>query len=104
MPVKIIIFIILVIIFTIFAVKNMDFVEVSFYDFSLQSHDVEVPLLIVVLVSLGIGFFLAWLDGWIARMRLKAIIRRSDKTILALNEELKRFKKPLLPENTESEK
>ncbi len=82
----------------------MDFVEVSFYDFSLQSHDVQVPLLIVVLVSLGIGFFLAWLDGWIAKMKLKAIIRRNDRIIVSLNEELQKYKKPALPESAESER
>ncbi len=104
MPVKIIIFIILVIIFTIFAVKNMDFVEVSFYDFSLNSHDVQVPLLIVVLLSLGLGFLLAWVDGWIAKMKLKAIIRRNDRMIQSLNVELQKYKKPVLPETTESGK
>lgn len=82
----------------------MDFVEVSFYDFSLNSHDVQVPLLIVVLLSLGLGFLLAWVDGWIAKMKLKAIIRRNDKMIQSLNEELQKYKKPVLSETTESEK
>lgn len=103
MPVKIIVFIILVIIFTIFAVKNMDFVEVSFYDFSLNSHDVQVPLLIVVLISLGFGFLLAWVDGWIAKMKLKSTIRRNDRIIQSLNEELLKYRKPALPESSESE-
>ncbi|MCH7499493.1 MAG: hypothetical protein IH886_05710, partial [Nitrospinae bacterium] len=49
MPVKFIIFIILAIIVSVLAVKNMDLVEVSFYDFYLNSHNVRVPLLVVVL-------------------------------------------------------
>ena len=85
MPIKFIIFIILSIVVAIFAVKNMDMVEVSFYDFSLNSHDFRVPLLIVILVSLAFGFFLAWIDGRVAKMKLKYIIRRNNKMIDSLD-------------------
>ncbi len=104
MPVKFIIYIILSIIVAIFAVKNMDMVEVSFYDFSLNSHDFHVPLLIVILVSLAFGFFLAWIDGLVAKMKLRAIIRRNNKTIESLDEELRAYRKPSLPEYTESDR
>ncbi|MEE8268585.1 MAG: LapA family protein [Nitrospinaceae bacterium] len=104
MPVKFILFIILSIIVAIFAVKNMGMVEVSFYDFSLNSHKYPVPLLVVILVSLAFGFFLAWIDGWVAKMKLKSIIRRNNKTIESLDEELRKYRKPSLPEYTESEK
>lgn len=103
MPLKFIIFIILSIIVALFAYKNMDMVEVSFYDFSFNSRDFRVPLLIVILVSLGFGFFLAWIDGWMAKMKLKSIIRRNNKTIESLDEELRKYKKPSLPEYTESD-
>ena len=79
-------------------------VEVSFYDFSLNSHNFRVPLLIVILVSLALGFFLAWVDGWVARIKLKAIIRRNDRTIELLDDELRKYKKPSLPEYTESDR
>jgi len=104
MPVKFILFILLSIIVAIFAVKNMGMVEVNFYDFSLNSHKYPVPLLVVILVSLAFGFFLAWVDGWVAKMKLKSIIRRNNKTIESLDEELRRYKKPSLPEYNESEK
>lgn len=104
MPVKFILFILLSIVVAIFAVKNMDMVEVSFYDFSLNSHDFHVPLLVVILVSLAFGFFLAWVDGWVAKMKLRSTIRQNNRTIGALNDELNRYKKPSLPEYTESEK
>ena len=104
MPVKFILFIVLSIVVAIFAVKNMDMVEVSFYDFHLNSHNYSVPLLVVILVSLAFGFFLAWVDGWVAKMKLKSIIRRNNKTIESLDEELRRYKKPSLPEYTDSEK
>ncbi|MCH6580691.1 MAG: LapA family protein [Nitrospinae bacterium] len=104
MPVKFIIFIILAIIVSVLAVKNMDLVEVSFYDFYLNSHNVRVPLLVVVLASLSFGFFLAWLDGFIAKLKLKATIRRNGKAIQSLTEELERYKKSTLSEHNESGK
>jgi uncharacterized integral membrane protein len=104
MPVKFILFIVLSIIVAVFAVKNMGMVEVSFYDFSLNSHTYSAPLLVVILVSLALGFFLAWVDGWVAKMKLKSIIRRNNKTIDSLDEELRRYKKPSLPEYTETER
>ncbi len=79
-------------------------VELSFYDFSLNSHTYSLPLLVVILVSLALGFFLAWVDGWLAKMKLKSIIRRNNKTIESLDEELRRYKKPSLPEYTETER
>ena len=104
MPVKFIIFIILSIVVAIFAVKNMGIVEVNFYDFSLNPYSYNAPLLVVILASLAFGFFLAWIDGWMAKMKLRSIIRRNNKTIESLDEELRRHKKPSLPEYTESEK
>ncbi len=104
MPVKFIIFIILAIIVSVLAVKNMDLVEVSFYDFYLNSYNVRVPLLVVVLASLSFGFFLAWVDGFIAKLKLKATIRRHDKTIQSQTEELERYKKSALAEHNESGK
>ena len=79
-------------------------VEVSFYDFSLNAHNYRVPLLVVILVSLAFGFFLAWIDGFVAKMKLKSIIRRNNKIIESLDEELRKYKKPSLPEYSESEK
>ena len=104
MPLKLIIFVVLSVIVAIFAIKNMDMVEVSFYDFRLNSHDFQVPLLVVILVSLAFGFFLAWIDGWVAKMKLKSIIRRNNRTIELLDDELKKYKKPSLPEYTESDR
>ena len=99
MPVKFIIFIILATFVAIFAVKNLGFVEISYYDFYLNSQTVRMPLLVVVLASLSFGFFLAWIDGFIAKLKLKATIRRNDKTIQSMTEELDRCKKSTLSES-----
>jgi len=98
---KIVILVLLALVISIFAVKNMDLVEVSFYDFSLNSVNIKVPLLIVMLGSLGLGFLLAWVEGVFAKMKLKATIRRQEKTIEHLNGELKQLKSPNVPELTE---
>lgn len=98
---KIVIFVLLALVISIFAVKNMDLVEVSFYDFGLNSVNIKVPLLLVMLGSLGLGFLLAWVEGFFAKMKLKAIIRKNEKTIEALNNELKQLRSQKLPELTE---
>lgn len=98
---KIVILVLLALVISIFAVKNMDLVEVSFYDFSLNSVNIKVPLLIVMLGSLGLGFLLAWVEGVFAKMKLKATIRRQEKTIENLNSELKQLKSQNVPELTE---
>ena len=99
MPVKFIIFIILATFVAIFAVKNLGFVEISYYDFYLNPQSARIPLLVVMLASLSFGFFLAWMDGFIAKLKLKAAIRRNDKTIQSMTEELDRFKKSTLSES-----
>ncbi len=99
---KIVLFVLLGLIISVFAVKNMEMVEVSFYDFELNSHNIKVPLLIVMLVSLGLGFLLAWIEGFISKLKLKATIRRQEKTIEMLNSDIEKLKTPVIPETTET--
>ena len=98
---KIVIFVLLALVISIFAVKNMDLVEVSFYDFGLNSVNIKVPLLIVMLGFLGLGFLLAWVEGFFAKMKLKATIRRQEKTIETLNDEIKQLRSQNLSQLTE---
>ncbi len=98
--IKIIFVILFAILIAVFAVKNMDLVEVSFYDFHLNSHNIQIPLLIVVLCSLGLGFLIAWISGTFAQLKLRSVIRRQDKTINFLNSELQKLNRPSLPEKT----
>ncbi len=78
MPVKFIVILILATVIAIFAVKNLEPVEVSFYDFYFNSHNVHIPLFLVIVASLGFGFFLGWLDGWIAKVKLRTVVRRQE--------------------------
>lgn len=104
MPVKLIIFIILILIFTIFAVKNMGMVEVRFYDFSLNPYSFRMPLVAVISVSLSFGIIIAWIYGWVDKIKLRSIIHRNNRTIEVLDDELRKYKKPTLPEYTESDR
>ncbi len=99
---KFILIVLFLIVISVFAVKNMDMVEVSFYDFELNSHDIKVPLLIVVLFSLGLGFLLAWIDGLVARMRLRSVIRKHERTIENFEIDLEKLKVQGLPENIQA--
>ncbi|MDH5761775.1 MAG: LapA family protein [Nitrospinota bacterium] len=104
MPVKFIVILILATFIAIFAVKNLEPVEVSFYDVYFNSHNVQIPLFIVIMVSMGFGFFLGWFDGWIAKVKLKNHIRKQDKTIHSLNQQIDQLSKPSLPEYNPSKK
>lgn len=91
-PFKFILLIIVTLIVVVFAVKNMELVEVSFYDFYLNSHNIKVPLLVVILGSMAFGFSIAWISGWMAQVRTKALLHRKDKTIEELQSKLNEYK------------
>ena len=90
--VKIFFIILFSIIVAVFAVKNMNSVEMSYYDFQLNSHVLKVPLLIVVLCSICFGFAVAWVGGFIERMKLHSKIRKLGKSNQGLTEDLNLLK------------
>lgn len=103
MPLKFIFLIILAIVFAVLILKNPQFVAINLYDFQFNPYKIRVPLLVVVLASLGFGFVLAWVRGLITKIKLKSIIRKNEKTILSLTDELERHRKPALPEHTKTD-
>ena len=101
--IKLIIYFLAAVIIASFAVNNMTSVEVKYYDFQLDLKTMELPLVTVVLIPLGIGLLGAWcmwLSNWI-KMRL--VIRKQNKTISLMGEELEMLKNtPQLPAQVES--
>ncbi|MBI5426922.1 MAG: LapA family protein [Nitrospinae bacterium] len=93
-PVKTIVFLLLVMLLAALAVKNMQVVTVSYYDYKFQSRELQTPLLFVIAASLGAGFLLAWFFGFIAQMKLKSQLRKQTRTILSMTEELQKLKSP----------
>ena len=90
--IKLIIYCLAAILIGSFAVHNMTAVEVSYYDFRLHLHTLELPLVTAVLIPLGLGLFCAWclwLSSWI---KMRIIIKRQNKTISCMEEELEKLR------------
>ncbi|QPJ63090.1 MAG: LapA family protein [Candidatus Nitronauta litoralis] len=91
-PFKLILVIIIALLVVVLGLKNRELVEVSFYDFSLDSHNIQVPLILVMIGSMAFGFSIAWFSGWVSRLKFKALLHRKDKTIEELQSQLIEYK------------
>ncbi len=85
---KLIFNILLLIVISSFAVKNMAPVEITYYDWEFHMHTTHTSVLYIILASFLIGFFLAKFNTVISCVRLKSNLRKSDRTIESLNQEL----------------
>ena len=101
--IKLIIYFLAAILIGSFAVQNMTAVEVNYYDFRFNLHTLELPLVTAVLIPLGLGLFFAWclwLSSW---MKMRMVIRKQNKTISSMEEELGKLKNtPQIPAQVES--
>ena len=101
--IKLIIYCLAAILIGSFAVHNMTAVEVNYYDFSFNLHSLELPLVTAVLIPLGLGLFFAWclwLSSW---MKMQMVIRKQNKTISSMEEELEKLRNtPYIPAQVES--
>ena len=68
-----------------FAVKNNTPVRLYYY-FNFQSP--EIPLFVIVLVSVFIGALCVWLMALFDKLRMKMIISKKEKTIREMEKEL----------------
>jgi uncharacterized integral membrane protein len=101
--IKLIIYFLMAIIIGSFAVQNMTSVEINYYDFGLNLHTIELPLVTVVIIPLGLGLLGAWfmwLTNW---LKMRMVISKQNKTISSMEEELDKLKNtPQLPVQAES--
>ena len=103
LAIKFIISIILLLLIASFAVKNMGTVELNYYDLKLQLHLVELPLMIVLVASLILGFLIAWFIGIFDQFKLKSTIRQQNRYISTIEEEIEGLKNtPQIPVKAES--
>ena len=101
--IKFVLCILLLIVIASFAVKNMGSVELNFYDLELQIHSIELPLMVVLVIPLVLGFLIAWFMGLFDRLKLKSTIRQQYQSISSMEEELENFKNtPKIPVQAES--
>ncbi len=101
--VKLIFYFLMAILIGSFAVQNMTSVEINYYDFRLNLHTLKLPLVTVVMIPLGLGLLGAWFMWLTSWLKMRMIIRKQNKTILSMEEELDKLKNtPQLPAQVES--
>ena len=101
--IKFVLSILLLIVIASFAVKNMGSVELNYYDLQLQLHTIELPLMVVLVIPLVLGFLIAWFMGVFDRFKLKSTIRQQKRSISSMEEELDNLKNtPQIPVQAES--
>lgn len=96
--VKIFLLILILLVVVVLAGKNMDTVELSYYDFSLNSHELKLPLLIVIICSGALGFMMAWVSGFIERLKLNSKIRSLEKANQGMVDDRKRLEEAQVKE------
>jgi len=100
---KLIIYFVAAILIGSFAVQNMTSVEVNYYDLNLNLHSLELPLVTVVMIPLGLGLLAAWFMWLTSWIKMRMVIRKQNKTILSMEEELERLRNtPQIPAQVES--
>jgi hypothetical protein len=70
----------------------MGSVEFNYYDLQLQLHLIKLPLMVVLVFSLVLGFLIAWFMDLFDRFKLKSIIRQQNRSISSMKEELENLK------------
>jgi uncharacterized membrane protein YciS (DUF1049 family) len=101
--VKLITYFLLAIFIGSFAVQNMTSVEINYYDFHLNLHTLELPLVTVVIIPLGLGLLGAWLMWLASWLKMRMVIIKQNKTISSMEKELDKLKNtPQLPAQVES--
>jgi len=100
---KLIIYFVAAILVGSFAVQNMTAVEVNYYDLHLNLHSLELPLVTVVMIPLGFGLLGAWFMWFSTWIKMRIVIRKQNKTILSMEEELERLRNtPQIPAQVDS--
>ena len=97
---KYIIFILLVILVSLFASKNMHTVEIHFFN-GFLADTVKLPAMVLMSASFGLGFLLVWSFELIAKLKLKTQIHIKDRRIKSLENELTKHKNPTTLASTE---
>ena len=83
--------------------QNMTSVEINYYDLRLNLHSLELPLVTVVMIPLGLGLLGAWFMWLSSWLKMRMVIRKQNKTISSMEEELEKLKNiPQLPVQAES--
>ena len=89
---KYIFFILLIILVSLFASKNMHTVEVYFFDdYSVDT--IKVPVMVLISGSFGLGFLIVWLFELFIRLKLKTQLHMKERKIKKLEGEIANLKR-----------
>ncbi len=94
---------VIVILFVLFGVRNMHDVEINYYNPGLKLQTIYVHLLYVILSSLFVGAVFGWSTSIIKQIKLKRIIRKKDKQVKEIEEELNKIRLTSAPASQDSE-
>ena len=84
---KYIFFILLIILVSMFASKNMHTVEINFFN-GYSAGTIKVPAMVLISGSFGLGFFIVWLFELFTRLKLKTQLHIKERKIKLLESEL----------------
>ena len=84
---KYILFILLIILVSLFASKNMHTVEIHFFD-GQSINTVKTPVMVLISGAFGLGFLLVWFFESFTRLKLKTQLHMKDRKIKKLEGEL----------------
>jgi len=88
---KYIFFILIIILVSLFASKNMHTVEIHFFD-GYSADTIKVPAMVLISGSFGLGFIIVWFFELLSRLKLKAQLHMRDRKIKLLEGELTQLK------------
>ena len=81
-------FIVLIILVSLFAAKNMHTVEVYFFDSSSSDRSIKIPAMVLISGAFGFGFLMAWFFELFTRLKFKKQLRLKQKQIESLEKDL----------------
>ena len=88
---KYIFFILLIILVSLFASKNMHTVEIHFFD-DYPADTIKVPAMVLISASFGFGFLIVWFFELFTRLKLKTQLHMKERKIKLLEGELSNLK------------
>ena len=88
---KYIFFVLLVILVSLFASKNMHTVEIHFFD-GYFADTIKVPAMVLISGSFGLGFLIVWFFESFIRLKLKTQLHMKERKIKLLEGELANLK------------
>ena len=88
---KYIFFILLIILVSLFASKNMHTVEVYFFA-GYSADTIKVPVMVLISGSFGLGLLVVWLFELFIRLKLKTQLHMKERKIKILEGELENLK------------